>query len=250
MLAVISGLSMFLAIAGMGTAAYAGCIPIGGGKQYCASWIVGSTELAGFAKGLGNLDCTDKDSELECPGMSGEVFGTVPDPDGADCDPSTLDEDCLISVVAVCGPKKCEKNPSLPGCSDPTNVNSSHFSKSQIPVQKETFDDCRKNGNCKGLLTIVGEELAGEVCQGQGHVLINVLANPFNGSGCFCLGGFDGNGDCCTTGARDVNGFCEDGGVVPDENLECVDEFCEIDVATSQPGDLYNCGQPLGGPLL
>jgi hypothetical protein len=239
---------MFLAIAAMGTETYAGCIPLGGGGQYCASWIVGSTEILGHAKGLAKLDCTAKGSELVCPGMLAEVFGTVDDPNDPGCIEDELDPKCLIAVTALCGPKKCAKNPGGKGCTDNVSVNSSHFGKSDIPVQKDLFDQCRHNGSCKGLLTFLEE--AGALCQGQGHVLINALANPFKGRGCYCPGGFDNLFDCCSTGERDASGLCLE--TIPDGELECTAEFCEFipfDESSDtnlngkpDTGEFYDCG--------
>ena len=98
-------------VAVIGTQATAGCIPLSGGGKFCADWIRGTTELQTVATGQGNNPCFKDPTAEGCPEFSGAIYGTIQDPD----DPNTtscgdvgkFDEDCLIAVTAVCGPKKC-----------------------------------------------------------------------------------------------------------------------------------------------
>jgi hypothetical protein len=197
-------------VALVGTQASAGCKNFP--PRICADWIRGTTDLKVTATGLGRLECAKDPTATDCPYFSAAIYGRV-DPGDGSCDPTTLDEDCLIAVTAVCGPKKCLKNPHYPGCQN-MDLNSSHFTFADIGgISFDAFNECRNNGRCTGLKTFLAD-VGDEVCR-PGHVLIDALATDFNG---------------------DVGFYLE--GVI---FVGSVTEHCQIDPATAEPGDSYSC---------
>ena len=96
-----------------------------------------------------------------CPEFSGAMYGTIQNPDDLNTnscgDDGRLDEDCLISVTAICGPQKCLENPHGPGCQN-MDFNSSHFTFEDIGgLTFQDFDDCKRNGRCDGLVSFLAD---------------------------------------------------------------------------------------------
>jgi hypothetical protein len=207
---LLIGLLCIGMVALLGPQASAGCKNLP--PFLCASWIRGTTDLKVSAAGLGRVECAKDPNAGDCPEFTGAIYGRD-DPGDGSCDPTTLDIDCLIAVTAICGPKKCLKNPNLPGCQN-MDLSSSHFTFEDIGgVRFADFDDCRRNGRCTGLESFLAN-VGDDVCT-PGHVLIDALATDFNGEACFIS----------ATGALEG----------------CVTEHCQIDAANTDPGDSYNC---------
>jgi hypothetical protein len=204
---IIIGLFALSAVALLGNKANAGCIPLAGGGQYCSKYIKGTTEFFGFAKGLGNLQCTEKNPQ-SCPTQDVQLWGAYQTDTSGPC--GVDNPSCLISVEAICGPQKCLNNPNLPGCQN-MDYNSVHFSKDQIQTELSDYLNCKHNGSCQGLLTFLAD-IGSEVCR-PGHVLIDAFAVDFYGEACF-----------------DYNG-----------TSQCITEYCYIDPIHSLPGDVYTC---------
>jgi hypothetical protein len=189
-----------------------------GGRRICTCWSVGSTNCAGTVQAV-------DEGWFKC-----EIYGTYPDKknwcgDGLAGDPKDqvelqkdeFDPDCLVPVFALCGPKKCAKDWTQPGCIDNVSWESSHYQKDEIPLEVDELT-CKK-GNCKSLITF----LEGEgVCR-PGHVVLTAFAVYFNAQGCFCDTVFNDDGTC----PNDQDG------------VWCVDTFEYVDPFTVEEGDPY-----------
>src|SRR5262249_23774718 len=93
---MLIGLFTMSVVTMSGIAANAGCIPLAGGGQYCASWITGSEICNVQISGLGN--CIP---DVNCPVVTCSAFGRTPLNNL--CNPDTLDPvNCGLTGTAFC----------------------------------------------------------------------------------------------------------------------------------------------------
>jgi len=217
--------SLFFVIVGIGLVeheAMAGCIPLAGGGQYCASWITGSNidnqKAAGIGKicGPGGTNCVS-----QILAAVGGTIGTSPNCNTTNGFPTDQDN-CGVQGIAFCVNKGGNAN----------KAQGQPFTLSAILEGISNFTTCQKNGTCVGSVALnAGSDQV--TCQNPNWQLVTFTATLYKGKSAYCTTAWQRDP---TTGEF----VCINGGTVT-----ILVELCQIDPSTVTPtgGQLITCQQ-------
>src|SRR5262245_39303525 len=171
--------ALFLVVVGVGPAeheAMAGCIPLAGGGQYCASWITGSAVCNGKASGVSKL-CDPKTGIC-----SGQILcaegGTVGN--STNCNSTnnifpTATDNCGVQGVAIC------TNPK----GNSSQANGQPYTLNAVLEGVALTLNCTKNGVCKGSVSLDASSTQ-VACINPNWNFITFTPTIFKAKSCFC----------------------------------------------------------------
>jgi len=217
------GLFTMSVVAMLGTKVNAGCIPLGGGGQYCADWITGSEICNGKAAGIKKVCDQAGNCNAKVLCAAGGTFDASTGLPTAHCNATdsffpTAADNCGIEGVGFC------LNPA-----DKSSQGQPFILNTILAGVAEPFE-CTKNGSCKFTAELIPESKRG-ACVNPNWRLVDFTAAEFKAKSCYCPGSYNTATppECMPSDPSGVE--------------TCLKELCTVDLTGFQVGETrpYSC---------